>query len=170
MELGQLANLGEFIGGLAVLITLIYLAIQVKQGTAALASSRHHEMLDLILKNNFSPVSESREFAEFIETAQTDPNALDETDWLRFVYYAYGMLAMWEDAYISHMRGLIDDEIWAAWDGASRSLLTNDGYRKFWAQERLAHSPSFRAYIDEHIFPLSDTAGSPPNKSLETDT
>ncbi len=35
MDLTQLANLGEFIGGVAVLVTLIYLAIQVRQGAAA---------------------------------------------------------------------------------------------------------------------------------------
>ena len=31
MDLAQLANLGEFIGGIAVLVTLIYLALQVRQ-------------------------------------------------------------------------------------------------------------------------------------------
>ncbi len=31
MDLTQLANLGEFIGGVAVLVTLIYLAVQVRQ-------------------------------------------------------------------------------------------------------------------------------------------
>ena len=30
MDLTQLANLGEFIGGVAVLVTLVYLAIQVR--------------------------------------------------------------------------------------------------------------------------------------------
>ena len=33
MDLTQLANLGEFIGGVAVLVTLIYLAVQVRQNT-----------------------------------------------------------------------------------------------------------------------------------------
>ncbi len=32
MDLSQLANLGEFIGGVAVLVTLVYLALQVRQG------------------------------------------------------------------------------------------------------------------------------------------
>ena len=32
MDLTQLANLGEFIGGIAVLVTLLYLAVQVRQG------------------------------------------------------------------------------------------------------------------------------------------
>ena len=33
MDLAQLANLGEFIGGVAVLVTLIYLALQVRDST-----------------------------------------------------------------------------------------------------------------------------------------
>ena len=153
MDLATLANLGEFIGGIAVLVTLIYLAIQIRQGTAALASNRHHEMLDLILTNNFAPISENREFAEFIIQAYESPDSLDAIDWMRFVHYAYGIFGMWEHAYISHKRGLIDDEIWAAWDLGCTSMFVNNGSRKFWEQERMAHSPKFRAYIDENIYP-----------------
>ena len=152
MELNQLANLGEFIGGIAVLITLIYLSVQVKQGTKALASGRHHEMLEHIFQHNFSPASQNRDYAEFILRAQDSPEALDDTDWYRFVLYAYGVCAMWEDAYISHRRGLIDSEIWRAWDGVMRSLFTGKGYAKFWAQEGYTHSPLFREYIDSKIF------------------
>ena len=36
MDLTQLANLGEFIGGVAVLVTLIYLVIQLRQNTQEL--------------------------------------------------------------------------------------------------------------------------------------
>ncbi len=35
MDLTQLANLGEFVGGVAVLVTLVYLAIQVRQSAAS---------------------------------------------------------------------------------------------------------------------------------------
>ena len=34
MDLTQLANLGEFIGGVAVLVTLVYLAVQMRQSTS----------------------------------------------------------------------------------------------------------------------------------------
>jgi len=39
MDLTQLANLGEFIGGVAVLVTLIYLALQVRQNTKVVGSN-----------------------------------------------------------------------------------------------------------------------------------
>ena len=40
MDLTQLANLGEFIGGVAVLVTLAYLAIQVRHGGLLLEANR----------------------------------------------------------------------------------------------------------------------------------
>ncbi len=41
MELNQLANLGEFVGGVAVLVTLVYLVVQVRQSnTNARGASR----------------------------------------------------------------------------------------------------------------------------------
>ncbi len=48
MDLTQLANLGEFIGGVAVLVTLIYLALQVRQNTRALEPSARGGMGQLM--------------------------------------------------------------------------------------------------------------------------
>jgi len=42
--LEDLGNLGDFIGGLAVIVTLIYLANQVRQNTAALRTSSQQEI------------------------------------------------------------------------------------------------------------------------------
>ena len=152
MDLTQLANLGEFIGGVAVLVTLVYLAVQVRQGTAALASNRHHEMLDAVNRNSTAPISMDREFAQFVLRGQEAPDELDETDWYRFVNFAYGVYGMWEHAFVSHRRGLIDTEFWLAWDGAGRSLWAGPGFRKFWEQERSGHTPIFQAYMDAEIF------------------
>ena len=44
MELAQLAQLGEFVGGIAVLVTLVYLAVQVRQNTNAVVTTSHHQM------------------------------------------------------------------------------------------------------------------------------
>jgi hypothetical protein len=44
MSLQDLGNPGEFIGGLAVIITLIYLAAQVRQNTAALRTASRQEI------------------------------------------------------------------------------------------------------------------------------
>ena len=91
-------------------------------------------------------------FAEFVQTAESEPDALDQTDWARFVRFAYQLFAGWENAYLDYRRGLIDNEYWTAWDGANRRLLTGAGYRRFWEQEREGHAPLFQRYIDEKVF------------------
>ena len=48
MDLTQLANLGEFIGGVAVLVTLIYLAAQVRQSTKAQRHANEHAKADAL--------------------------------------------------------------------------------------------------------------------------
>ena len=102
---------------MAVLVTLVYLAVQVRQGTAALASNRHHEMLEAVNRNSTGPISMDREFAEFVLRGQESPDELDEIDWYRFVNFAYGVYGQWEHAFVSHRRGLVDTEFWLAWDG-----------------------------------------------------
>ena len=55
MDLAQLANLGEFIGGVAVLVTLIYLAVQVRHNSRLLdiqnlqASAAGHQRIQASL-------------------------------------------------------------------------------------------------------------------------
>ncbi len=45
MDLNQLADIGEFLGGTAVLVTLIYLAVQVSGSKRALKAQAHHDAL-----------------------------------------------------------------------------------------------------------------------------
>ena len=45
MDIMELGAIGELVGGVAVIATLIYLALQVRENTTALSSTRHHEML-----------------------------------------------------------------------------------------------------------------------------
>ena len=153
MDLTQLANLGEFIGGFAVLVTLVYLAVQVRQNTSALSANRHHDMLDTLIRHDFSARSMNREYADFLNAAIHTPDELDDVDWERFVSHAYGTFAMWEESLLGHRRGMIDDQIWISWDGAGRSLWSGPGFKKFWEQEGKTHSPMFQDYVNSEIFP-----------------
>jgi len=68
MSLNDLGSLGEFIGALAVVVSLIYLAIQVRQNTRALfvstgqaqADSHSHYLLQLAKSDRLSALSRPR--------------------------------------------------------------------------------------------------------------
>ncbi len=50
MNLESLGNIGEFIGGLAVIVTLTYVAFQVRQGTKTIRANSVHELTENILR------------------------------------------------------------------------------------------------------------------------
>jgi hypothetical protein len=47
-----LGNLGDFIGGIAVVVTLVYLAIQVRQNTIALRTASRQEIVRAFRDHN----------------------------------------------------------------------------------------------------------------------
>ena len=57
MTLEDLGNLGEFIGAIAVVASLVYLAIQIRQNTARIRENSH--VSRLLLQENFVSGQES---------------------------------------------------------------------------------------------------------------
>ncbi len=74
MDLTQLANLGEFIGGVVVLVTWIYLAVQVRQGNRQTAASLSFQLFDM--SSEIARSAQNREHAGLIVKMKHD-EALD---------------------------------------------------------------------------------------------
>lgn len=81
MELAQLGQLGEFIGGIAVLVTLIYLAVQVRQGNQL---NRSESIRTFMHEYNatLAPVQE-QSLAELSRLGSKNFEGLSRTDQLR---------------------------------------------------------------------------------------
>ncbi len=60
MELAQLAQIGEFLGGLSVLLTMMYLAIQVRSNTKAVRAAAAQETHDA-LSQGYLQLAQARE-------------------------------------------------------------------------------------------------------------
>ena len=74
MDLTQLANLGEFIGGVAVLVTLIYLAVQVRHTRV----QQDNQLLSFALQTTYSATAPmfQTENMKLLETALADSAAI----------------------------------------------------------------------------------------------
>jgi hypothetical protein len=78
MDLTQLANLGEFIGGVAVLVTLVYLAVQVRSARDDLRYRGATDVIDRTYQA-YSPVYEGRN-AEILWNGLSGTGTLSDTD------------------------------------------------------------------------------------------
>lgn len=155
MKLEKLSALAELVSSVAIVVTLIYLAIQTQQTNTALhASSREATMIaDVTL------------LAAALETPQVNVN-LDRDDLTAIEYeqveiYLAGFLRIREYAWFQYKNGILDDVTWQSYlSVAGRILGTKQGSR-LWVLHSAEMDPDF---VDQVNQALSDADESPrPN-------
>ena len=109
MDLTQLANLGEFIGGVAVLVTLVYLAIQVSQTNRLTRAQVRQEAARM---SNELVFNLGQDDLDLFAKAARDPQGVSESE-LRYVTTRFLSLAnYYEMLFYAWDRGDVDDDLW----------------------------------------------------------
>jgi hypothetical protein len=132
MTLVELGALGEFVGSIAVLATLIYLAIQTRQTKFAAQSAARHTAA-ATMNQNTQNAAASDEYAEIVSRGFADQD-LEPAQWLRFGLWMTGMFHVFQQHYLDSEQGLGDRRVWAGEERAMRDLLGNPGVARWWRE------------------------------------
>jgi hypothetical protein len=130
MDIETLGNLGEIVGSIAVLITLIYLALQTRQTVKADRQKSHS---DLLARRQplMMLLTEDRDFIEVFSKGCARQQ-LDSIDAQRFTSFGINLSSHVQDAYIQFKAGLIDKEVWEVERGILATCLTQPGFVDWW--------------------------------------
>ncbi len=119
MTLSQLAQLGEFIGGVAVLATLVYLAVQIRQNTAAFLTSSTAQAAEPIYRMA-EPLFHDGEFADIVQRGIAGLEHLTPEERFRFRNWASMMLYGYENLLRAYESGQTTrDALYNAIDNAT---------------------------------------------------
>jgi hypothetical protein len=145
-----LGNYGEFLGAIAVVVTLVYLAAQIRQNTkSAQAASRDsisRSTIDILLANSSDP-----ETAKFFFTGLMNPDALATADLaFRFDMMIYAVFESYEAAFAQWNRGVLSDADWQKWSRIIANYMKAPGVQKAWSSRGLkdALTPAFQDYVE----------------------
>lgn len=147
--LDALGNIGDFVGGIAVIITLIYLAVQIRQNTR---STRLASMQSAMLaaQNVGILPAQNRELARVVRVGLTTPEELDDDEFQQFRYFLMSMLRVHEDMFVQHRAGVVDDETWLARASSLRTIFSMPGGRRVWDSSS-AYRADFRAWLESQL-------------------
>ena len=144
MNWEAIGAVGEILGAAAVLVTLAYLAVQVRQNTKA----ERRTALDSSIRNFMAIRQAAFENAEMSAIAMkgyNDPDSLDELENLRFRLFLYNvMLSFW---HIFSQPAELDEDLWETQIPAVVRVVTSAGGRAYWEQHRNEFVPSFQKEI-----------------------
>lgn len=151
MDLTQLAQLGEFVGGIAVLVTLIYLAVQVGGSKKALKTQTHHNLLS-IAQRPYELMVADDQLAGIVDRGNEQPETLSREEWRRYCAYNLMVINAWEYGYYLDRDGSTPHELWVGADAHFAAQAADyPGWRKYWAEHSHAFAEPFRSYAASHF-------------------
>jgi hypothetical protein len=152
MELQELGSLGELVSGIAVLVTLIYLARQIRQqNKQALQQSLHHTFSSM---NEWSDrVAESDDLASIIVRGRASFSELSDDEQLRFemTHLRFlNILEIWfEEIGQTYPKGSLRDQHLANLKVAVDHFFGHPGTFELWPRVMDLFPPDVRALIEQ---------------------
>ncbi len=114
MTLEQLANVGEALGGIAVIISLIYLIIELRRNTRSVQTAAAWNA-DVSLAELNEGLSHSPQLSELTMRAldpKTQPEDLTPAEFAQFMLVSRSVLQKYQAQWWLWKRGSLSDEMW----------------------------------------------------------
>lgn len=143
-----LGNFGEFVGAIAVVATLGYLAVQIRHGAVQARSEALRNATSAWVTQQRSAFA-TEEHTAFMRKALNDYQSLTADEKGRFFGVLLGYISPFGDVYDKHRSGLMEVETFRAIEDAFVNVVTSPGARDcICAFERHTGLPD---YIMEYV-------------------
>jgi hypothetical protein len=149
MTVEVVAALAEIVGAIAVVISLVYVGIQIRQNTISQNALMHQQLMDSQNEVNRN-ISSNPDVNALIEKATKDFDSLsnEEIRQLRFAYF--GFFNIWHIAYQNFHRGMLEKHVLEEWErGAAWMLSTDPAAKAVWDDLSAVYDPVFRTHINK---------------------
>ncbi|PYJ61479.1 MAG: hypothetical protein DME74_08455 [Verrucomicrobia bacterium] len=154
MHLEAINALAQLIAAIGVILSLFYLAAQIRQNTrsqrSVVVDSLTQSLINLIGPQGYDP-----ELTRAFVSATEDWHGATEEDRLRAVAVLFTTFKLFENAWFQQRQGTLDPEQWEAWDLHIRVYFHRPGVKTWWTLRRAMFVVGFRNYI-ESTQPISE--------------
>lgn len=151
LTLSEWANVAEILGSVVVVLSLIFIGLELRQNTNALYTNSWQQVIDKMIDLDLSEASDEA-LGRIMIAGEQDPGALSDEERWRFYRVAQARLGQLEFAYLAKINGTLDEFHWGAMEGYLRHILCLPGYIQFWEDMgSTVYHPAFYAYVEVDI-------------------
>ena len=150
MNWEMISAVGQMLGAVGVIISIIYLAAQIRnqnkesQRAAMNVLTSHWSDLNRTL-------AENPDMAALWLRALQSFDELDGPAKLRFGAHLGRFLRMADSLYLGVLDGMLDKRLWRGYERTLADTVAYPGFQIWWATRKQWHTDEFCALIDRHI-------------------
>jgi hypothetical protein len=156
--LEALGNIGDFLGGLGVVVTLLYLARQIRQNTKSVESAAFQAATRDVAEA-INELTRDPELSRIVFDGVHDFESFSKEDRRRFSTYMAGLLRRYENLLEQTRLGNIEPESWQGVRSELTRIFALPGTQAWWLRGQVAFNWVLRDLIDHEI---SEAKGGAP--------
>jgi hypothetical protein len=146
MNWEALGAIGEIVGAVAVVLSLIFLATQIRQNTRSSRTASYQAAVTSI-SDLTREIGADPELSRIIATGGADLSALAPIERLQFNYFALSVIRNFENIHYQYINGAIDEDTWSGWAARIKSSFASPGAQAWWRGQAPAFSKAFQDFI-----------------------
>jgi hypothetical protein len=138
----------QLISSIAVVISVLYLAVQLRSSTRV-ARVAAMDVAAAALREVTKPFMENAELGRVWRTGLENLNALSADDQARFFHAAHQFLKALETIHYHYVYGLLDTQLWGGWLELLRHYVATPGLKYYLNLRGAVFSERFRKFVRE---------------------
>ena len=163
MKLSDAAKWAEIVSAVGLVVSLIYVGVQVTDNTSATrsatASNASTEFIDW-----YTHLSSDPELMDVWLRGVTAPDSLDAQEELRFIFLLHIVMLQFQNNYYLVEEGTLDEKMLASINNTLTTIQGTPGFALYWPLRKDLFFPEYRAFVEELMF----KPGGLPNPSYRT--
>jgi hypothetical protein len=140
--------LAEVVGAIAVVVTLLFLAIQIQQHSKSVKTAAAQSVIQS-LADSYNTTSMSPHLCHIIVVGAKDIENLSDTDTAQLYMWLTSWFRLVEQAYFHYTLGNLRASTWNGQLAHLKSALSTEAMAEFWAVRKEIYSMEFRTFVDQ---------------------
>lgn len=151
MNWDAVGAIGEIVGALGVLVTLVYLATQIRDNTRSLQSASLQSVLEGPRDRYFLPMAQSGDMAEIFARGLTSLDNLDDGEKRRFFYMMFEQYFQMQQVMQLREQELVEQVDYDAWLEYTLAITRTPGGTTMWRHCETVITPTIADVINEGL-------------------
>ena len=145
-----LGNLGDFIGGIGVVATVIYLVVQVRHSTASTKAASYQAVVSAI--SDWSrTIGADPNLSRIVRVGTENSEQLTDDEYTQFEFLVVSGTRNFENIHYQYLVGGISEAVWKGWSIRILTFFNQPGLRPWWEHHKAAYPADFREFVERGV-------------------
>ena len=147
-NLEQTALIVEIIGGIVIIISLLFVGLQLKESAKATRSATAVTTVSE-LTSWYSNLGNSEQGSYVFWNFMTNPDSITPVERFQAIMNLHGILLTWQNSYYLVKEGTLDKRVQESLLEIINGVKNNPGFQVFWQSRKAIFLKEFQEYVEE---------------------